>query len=116
MRETDGDGIYEVFFSEHALDDAESLKEYLSNELGMPDAAHKAMEQIVHVADGLATFPLRNRIVARGASGIELRRALAGNYTLLYVVRETSVTILAVVYAAGNIAPRLQAAFDRLGI
>lgn len=115
MREADG-GTYEVFFSEYALDDAESLKEYLSGELGMPEAAHKAMGQIMQAADGLATFLLRNRVVARGASGVELRRALAGNYTLLYVVRETNVTILAVVYAAGNIAPRLQAAFDRLGI
>ncbi len=116
MKGTDEDGAYEVVFSEGALDDAESLKEYLANELGMPDAAHKAMEQIVHAADGLAAFPLRNRTVARGTSGIELRRALAGNYILLYAVRGASVTILAVVYAAGDIAPRFRAAFERLGM
>ena len=107
---------YEVCFADRALDDAEALKEYLSDELGMADAARRAMEQIFHAADRLASFPLRNRVIARGKAGVELRRALAGNYMLLYITQDTCVTILAVVHAASNVSARLKSAFEGLNI
>lgn len=58
------DTRYEVSFTERALEDARELKQYLAERLGNPEASRRAMGQIVGAAESLATFPLRNRVVA----------------------------------------------------
>lgn len=98
---------YSVKLTAGANADVRAIKSYIELQLLEPAAARRTVAGILATADALATMPMRNRVFARTSSGVEVRLARSGNYSLVYLVIEDDVRIVAVLYSASDIKARL---------
>lgn len=98
---------YSIKLTNGAKADVGDIKSYIEFQLLEPAAARRTVAGILAAADRLATMSMRNRVFARTSSGIEVRLARSGNYSLIYLVVDDEVRIIAVLYSASDIKARL---------
>lgn len=81
---------YDVIFDPKVIDRIDEVVDYLTNVLSSPAAAGAFLDGLDEIVANLESFPLSypysldGRLAARG-----YRKALAGNYVLLFRVAET---------------------------
>lgn len=94
--------MYNVQFLPIARDDLVEITEYISSELGSPDAAIRLAEKIVSTADSLSDFPYAYPVyVPVRPTFFEYRKIFVENYLIFYTVDEASktVTVMRIIYA-----------------
>ena len=99
--------VYAVSLTNGALKDIRSIKSYIAEQLYEPNAARRTVAGILAAADALSTMPFRNRTLTKTASGLEVRAARSGKYSIIYIVTEDEVRVVAVLYSASDIQARL---------
>lgn len=98
---------YKVEITEEALQDMEDIYNYIAIDLL---ASENAMGQYDRIADEiltLDTFPERFRIMD-SEPGMELRRMLVDNYSVIYTICDERVIVTDVLYTASDIEARLR--------
>ncbi len=102
---------YSIDISRSAIGDMEEIYNYISNSIQSP---LNAMNQYNRIADAiltLDTFPERFRVLTLDSDVLtrwSIRCMPIDNYSVFYTIRGNSVIILAVLYSASNILPRLE--------
>lgn len=99
---------YRIELTSGAYRDIQAIKQYIEDALHAANAARRTVERILSTAEALSTLPLRNRVLATTVTEHKIRAARSGNYTLLYLVSEDTVQIIAVLYSARDIEKRLE--------
>ena len=107
------DGGYDVELTPGAIGDAREIARYIREELRSPRAAEDTVGVVIGAAEALSTMPSRNRVLAT-ACGVEVRRARAKGYHLLYFVEENRVTVFAVLHGTRDLEERLTGLLERL--
>lgn len=100
---------YVVQVTEEALSDMEEIYRYIAEKLQSPENALGQYNRIADEVLSLNVFPERYRLVdfepERSAG---LRRMLADNYSVFYVVQGDRVIVTDVLYSASDIEQRLR--------
>ena len=94
--------MYKLQFLPVARDDLRGIAEYISAELGAPEAAMRLAEKIVSAADSLSDFPYAYPVyVPVRPTAFEYRKISVENYLVFYTVDEASktVTVMRIIYA-----------------
>lgn len=105
---------YSVEFTEEALADIRSIRDYIESELLAQKAAIRTVASILDAASSLSTLPYRNRSLSPDTAKQSVRSAKAGNYRLLYLIANTNVKIFAVLYGKRDIEGRLSSLLERI--
>ncbi len=100
---------YVVQMTDEALSDMENIYRYIAEKLLSPANALRQYNRIADEILSLDTFPARNCVVdfepGRSAG---MRRTMADNYSVFYVIRGRRVIITDVLYSASDIGQRLK--------
>lgn len=98
---------YAVEFTKVFAEDMQAVEEYISSELKAHTAARRTTRAIMDAAQGLTYLPFRNPVVAELPDGRAIRTTRAGNYTIFYLVNDTTVVMLSVVYSRRDLTGRI---------
>jgi len=101
--------MYQIEYSEAAIDDMVEIASYISKTLGNPSAAERLAYEITAAAENLAVFPYSKPVYQTPAPlKREYRRLGVKNYTIFYWINELEkqVVIARVLYSRRS--------FDRL--
>lgn len=88
---------YQVIWSAEALDDVDSIAEYIAKD--SPFYAQSVVEQIQSVSRKLSVLPHRGRIVPELKSN-HYRERFIYSYRLIYRLMDNDVYIIAVIHGA----------------
>lgn len=100
---------YQVKVTDHALADMEMIYTYVAECLQAPDTALKQYERIADGILSLSTFPERCRLFdSQPERDMGFRMLTIDNYAAVYVIEDSSVTVLRVLYSASDINARLR--------
>ncbi len=100
---------YDVEITSCALADMEAIYAYIASDLQAPDSAMKQYDRIADGITSLSTFPERCRLFESEQERAKgMRQLLVDRYSVVYVVRETSVVVLRVLYSASDLITRLR--------
>ena len=88
---------YQVIWSPEALDDVDSIAEYIAKD--SPFYAQSVVEQIQNVSRKLSALPHRGRIVPELKNNA-YREQFIYSYRLIYRVTDQTVYIIAVIHGA----------------
>lgn len=100
---------YDVRVTNHALKDMQDLYDYICDTLFSPDAAMNQYNRIADAIERLNELPERHRMFESEPEHSQGIRLLpVDNYSVIYVVRDTEVTVLRVLYSASDIISRLR--------
>ena len=102
---------YVVEVAPLVLEQLEEIKSYIANDLGAPNSAERVIRSLLEAMGGLESFPFRNAVLVELPDGREIRRAKAGNYFALYVVAQSTVSVVAIVHSSSDITKRVAALF-----
>lgn len=100
---------YKVEITKEALQDMETIYNYIAVELLSPE---NAMSQYNRIADEILTLnilPQRHKIMdSEQEKHMELRRMLVDNYSVFYTIRGDKVIVTDVLYTASDFEARLR--------
>ncbi|MGE4484410.1 MAG: type II toxin-antitoxin system RelE/ParE family toxin [Oscillospiraceae bacterium] len=100
---------YRVKITEKALVDMEAIYDYIASNLKSPDTAMRQYDRIAAAIESLNTFPERCKLFdSEPERSHGMRQLLVDNYSAVYVVGETEVTVLRVLYSSSDISARLR--------
>lgn len=100
---------FNVFTTKKALDDMESIYNYIAYELDSPLTAMRQYDRIAVGIESLNQFPLRNRLFdCQPEHDMGIRSYLVDNYSVIYVVKLNSVIVLRVLYSQSDIISKLR--------
>jgi plasmid stabilization system protein ParE len=86
-----------VIWSQAALDDIDSIAEYISRD--SPHHARRVVETLFELSDRLAEFPRAGRIVPELADE-RVRERFLYSYRLIYEIGSDYIAVLAVIHGA----------------
>lgn len=97
--------MYQVYLSQPAMQDLQSIKYYIGKELKEPAIASNLIKKIQDVVMGLDQLPTRHALVADerlARNGI--RQIPVKNYIVFYIVNEadSAVTVVRILYGQRN--------------
>ena len=99
---------YRVKITGKALADMEAIYNYIASSLQSPDTAMGQYDRIAAAVESLDTFPERCKLFdSEPERSHGIRQLLVDNYSAVYVVDETEVTVLRVLYSSSDINARL---------
>lgn len=95
--------LHEVVYAPLALQDLDSIWDYIETELVSPKAAANTVQGILDAVAHLATFPLMGTsLEGRGIRGSSYRFISSGNYLAFYRVAESTVYVDRILYAKSD--------------
>ena len=98
---------YTVEITDAAFDAIRTQARYIAIDGKAPLNAQRWLEQVWDVIDGLEQMPGRHNLVAESAfKTYEVRRALLGNYLILFTIDESAHKVWVVGFRHGNRLPR----------
>ncbi|MCD7810129.1 MAG: type II toxin-antitoxin system RelE/ParE family toxin [Erysipelotrichaceae bacterium] len=96
---------YKIQITNEALADMEAIYNHIAYVLQSPENALKQYNHIASAIMDLNYLPERYQFISKE---FHIQRMLVNNYSVLYVIENTSVIILMVLYSASNITERLK--------
>ena len=93
---------YNVVITASSLKDMEDLYNYIAYELYSPDSAKKLYFKIANAIQSLELFAERYRVFSN-EDGYSTRRMLVDNYSVFYIIKDSSVIITSVLYRSRDI-------------
>jgi plasmid stabilization system protein ParE len=98
---------YQVEVTDAAFDAIREQARYIAVECQAPINAARWLEQVWDVIDGLETMPERHARAAEDAfKPYEVRRALVGQYLILFTIDETQHKVSVIGFRHGSRMPR----------
>ena len=98
-----------VKITDKALNDMDAIYKYIAENLKASDAA---MKQYMRIADGVESLnilPERCKLFEiQPERKLGMRQLLVDKYSVIYVVEDTCVTVLRVLYSSSDIINRLR--------
>lgn len=99
---------YNILISDSAENDLDKIYRYIAFELCAPETAEKQYNRIMKKIMDLETFPDRIRIMENKAGkNLKLRRLLVDNYSVIFKIEGSHVSVANVLCNASNIEERL---------
>lgn len=100
---------YQVEITNRALSDMEAIYNHIAIVFHAPDTAIKQYNRIAERIESLEILPERCRLLESQPEREQgIRQLLVDNYSAFYVVGDSKVTVLRVLYSASDIAARLR--------
>lgn len=100
---------YSVKITRRALNDMERIYRYIADELLVPDTAMQQYDRIAAGIESLGEMPHRCRLFAsQPERQMGLRLLNVDNYAVIFVISETAVTVLRVLYSHSDLISRLR--------
>ncbi|NLG53045.1 MAG: type II toxin-antitoxin system RelE/ParE family toxin [Clostridiales bacterium] len=100
---------YSIKITGKALDDMEAIYDYIASNLQSPDTAIGQYDRIADAIESLDTFPQRCKLFDfEPEHSCGMRQLLVDNYSVVYIVGETEVIVLRVLYSSSDINDRLR--------
>ena len=94
---------YRVKISFRASRDMETIYDYIACTLQAPGTAMRQYDRIASEIKSLQIFPERYRVLdSQPEHDLGMRRMLVDNYSVIYVVNDSDVTVLRVLYSASD--------------
>lgn len=99
---------YTVQITEKALQDMEEIYTYIAKQLQAPEAAIRQYDRIASAIESLCVFPERIKLMdSKPERAMGMRQLLIENYSAFFIVKDTRVVVLRVLYSASDISTRL---------
>ena len=100
---------YNVKVTDKALEDMAAIYDYIATIFQAPDTAMKQYDRIADAIESLDAMPERCKLFdSQPEHDLGMRQLLVDNYSAIYVVGETDVTVLRVLYSSSDIVTRLR--------
>lgn len=100
---------YTVKITRRAMNDMELIYHYIADELLVPDTAMQQYNRIAAAIESLRELPHRCRLFAsQPERQMGMRLLNVDNYAVIFVIRETEVTVLRVLYSHSDLSARLR--------
>ncbi len=100
---------YRIEITNQALSDMEAIYNHIATVFHAPDTAIKQYNRIAEGIESLEILPERCRLLESHTEREQgIRQLLVDNYSAFYVVGDSKVTVLRVLYSASDIADRLR--------
>lgn len=108
---------YRVLVTDEALNDMESIYEYIAEELLVPDTALGQYNRIADAIETLDQMPERIKVMeSEPERSRELRKLIVDNYAVFFFIEDDSVVVTNVLYGASDIENRLRGNMYFMGI
>jgi len=100
---------YRVLITDEALNDMESIYEYIAEELLAPDTAMGQYNRIADAIETLDQMPERIKLMESEPEKTRgLRKLIVDNYAVFFIVEDDTVIVTNVLYGASDIENRLR--------
>ena len=100
---------YKTHITDEALNDMESIYEYIAEELLAPDTAMGQYDRIADAIETLDQMPERIKLMESEPERTRgLRRLNVDNYAVFFIIAEDVVIVTNVLYGASDIENRLR--------
>jgi plasmid stabilization system protein ParE len=93
---------YYVKILPSAIEDLQQIYNYIAYELYSPDSAKKLYFKIANAIQSLELFAERYRVFSN-EDGYFTRRMLVDNYSVFYIIKDSSVIITSVLYSSRDL-------------
>lgn len=101
--------FYKIHITDEALNDMESIYEYIAEELLAPDTAMGQYNRIADAIETLNQMPERIKVMESEPEKTRgLRKLIIDNYAVFFFIAENKVIITNVLYGASDIENRLR--------
>ena len=100
---------YRVLVTDEALNDMESIYEYIAEELLAPDTAMGQYNRIADAIETLDQMPERIKLMESEPEKTRgLRKLIVDNYAVFFIIADDIVIVTNVLYGASDIENRLR--------
>ena len=100
---------YKIHITDEALNDMESIYEYIAEELLVPDTAMGQYNRIADAIETLDQMPERIKFMeSEPEKSRGLRKLIVDNYAVFFIIAEGAVIVTNVLYGASDIENRLR--------
>ena len=100
---------YAVKITDCGLADMNAVFEYIAVQLHVPETACRQYDRIAAAIESLRHLPERYPLMdVEPERELGMRRLPVDNYSVIYVVRDETVTVLRVLYSASDLVSRLR--------
>ena len=100
---------YRVLITDEALNDMESIYEYIADELLAPDTAMGQYNRIADAIETLEQMPERIKLMESEPEKTRgLRKLIVDNYAVFFIIEDDAVIVTNVLYGASDIENRLR--------
>ena len=100
---------YRVLITDEALNDMESIYEYIAGELLTPDTAIGQYNRIADAIETLDQMPERIKLMESEPEKTRgLRKLIVDNYAVFFIIEDDAVIVTNVLYGASDIENRLR--------
>lgn len=100
---------YKIHITDDALNDMESIYDYIAEELLVPDTAMGQYNRIAEAIETLDQMPERIKVMDSEPEQLRgLRKLLVDNYAVFYFITDDTVVVTNVLYGASDIESRLR--------
>ena len=100
---------YRILITDEALNDMESIYEYIAEELLAPDTAMGQYNRIADAIETLDQMPERIKLMESEPEKTRgLRKLIVDNYAVFFIVEDDTVIVTNVLYGASDIENRLR--------
>lgn len=100
---------YKTHITDEALNDMESIYEYIAEELLAPDTAMGQYNRIADAIETLDQMPERIKLMESEPERTRgLRRLIVDNYAVFFIIADDVVIVTNVLYGASDIENRLR--------
>ena len=100
---------YRVLITDEALNDMESIYEYIAEELLAPDTAMGQYNRIADAIETLDQMPERIKLMESEPEKTRgLRKLIVDNYAVFFIIADDIVIVTNVLYGASDIENRLR--------
>lgn len=100
---------YLLKITDKALSDMATIHGYIAEQLQAPETAMQQYDRIAEAIETLNVFPERCSLLhAQPEKSLGMRQLPVNHYVVIFVVGESTVTVLRVLYSASDINQRLR--------
>lgn len=100
---------YKVQITDKALADMEEIYHYIAIQLKAPENAMGQYNRIAEAIEELNVFPERVKLMeSEPERTMRLRQMVVDNYSVFYVIEDSKVIVIRVLYSASDITVRLR--------
>ena len=100
---------YRILITDEALNDMESIYEYIAEELLAPDTAMGQYNRIADAIETLDQMPERIKLMESEPEKTRgLRKLIVDNYAVFFIIADDIVIVTNVLYGASDIENRLR--------
>ncbi len=99
---------YALKITDKALADMTEIYDYIAVQLQAPETAMQQYDRIAEAIETLSAFPERCPLLhSESEKSLGMRQLPVNHYVVIFVVEESAVTVLRVLYSASDINQRL---------